>query len=308
MLSMRTGPLGDGTVSRPICSRVAPLVLEHADLDRVLLLPFLVERDLVVAGHRQPQRVADGRHPHAEIGGAPAIDGDVNLRVRDAQAHLRLGEARQLLRRLERLHRVVGQLLRGRARGCSPRSAKPPWPSPLPSALRDGDARAVRRDTSASRCRISAIICSWVRLRSSSGSACTLKWMCVARRRRRRRPRRCRRVDDRLDLGDALDALQLLQHAERELLGALERRAFGRVHVDGPLAHVLVRHEVAADHPVQRERHQERRPPRCAMMTPGVIERPVHLPRVPAVEPVEEAALLGLVIGDARRTASGSAS
>ena len=73
---------------------VAPLILEHADLDRVLLLPFLVERDPIVAGHRQPQRVADGRHPDAEVGGAPAIDRDVNLRVRDAQAQLRLGEAR----------------------------------------------------------------------------------------------------------------------------------------------------------------------------------------------------------------------
>ena len=91
--------------------RVAPLILEDADLDRVLLLPFLVERDPVVAGHGQPQRVADRRHPHAEIGGAPAIDRDVNLRVRDAQAHLRIGEARQSLRRLERLQRVVGQLL-----------------------------------------------------------------------------------------------------------------------------------------------------------------------------------------------------
>ena len=96
MLSMRTGPFGRRHRQPADLLRVAPLVLEHPDLDRVLLLPFLVERNLVVAGHRQPQRVADRRHPHAEIGGAPAIDGDVNLRVRHAQAHLRLGEARQL--------------------------------------------------------------------------------------------------------------------------------------------------------------------------------------------------------------------
>ena len=100
MLSIRTGPFGDGTVSRPIFLRVAPLVFEHADLDRILLLPFLVERNPVVAGHGQTQRVADGRHPHAEIGGAAAVHRDVNFRVRDAQTQLRLGEARQPLRGL----------------------------------------------------------------------------------------------------------------------------------------------------------------------------------------------------------------
>ena len=81
MLSIRTGPFADGTVRRPISLDVAALVLEHADLDRVLLLPFLEEGDLIVARHRQPQRVADRRHPHAEVGGALAIDGDVDLRV-----------------------------------------------------------------------------------------------------------------------------------------------------------------------------------------------------------------------------------
>ena len=90
MLSMRTGPVADGTVSRPISSMSPPLVLEHADLDRVLLLPFLVERDLIVAGDGQPQRVADRRHPHAEIGGALAVDGDVDLGIRDVELDLRL--------------------------------------------------------------------------------------------------------------------------------------------------------------------------------------------------------------------------
>ena len=41
MLSMRTGPVAAGTVSRPISVDVAPLVLEHADLDRILLGPSL---------------------------------------------------------------------------------------------------------------------------------------------------------------------------------------------------------------------------------------------------------------------------
>ena len=38
MLSMRTGPFADGTVSRPISSMSRALILEHPDLDRVLLL------------------------------------------------------------------------------------------------------------------------------------------------------------------------------------------------------------------------------------------------------------------------------
>ena len=115
MLSMRTGPFGDGTVSRPISLDVAPLVLEDADLDRILLLAFLVERDLVVARHRQPQGVADRRHPHAEVGGALAIDGDVHFGIRQVQADLRLGQARQLLRGRERPQRVVRDLVQIRA-------------------------------------------------------------------------------------------------------------------------------------------------------------------------------------------------
>ena len=43
MLSMRTGPFADGTVSRPISAMSRALVLEHADLHRILLRPFLVE-------------------------------------------------------------------------------------------------------------------------------------------------------------------------------------------------------------------------------------------------------------------------
>ena len=43
-----------------------------------------------------------------EVGGTPAIDGDVNLGIRHAEANLRLGDARHLLPRGQGLHRVVG--------------------------------------------------------------------------------------------------------------------------------------------------------------------------------------------------------
>ena len=116
---------------------VAPLVLEHAHLDGILLGPFLVERNLVVAGHRQAQRVADGRHPHAEIGGALPIDGDVNLGVRDVQRDLDVGEARQLLRR----EQAPASSTPRSGSSPGPRMlaaiANPPVPSPLPSAFRD---------------------------------------------------------------------------------------------------------------------------------------------------------------------------
>ena len=69
MLSMRTGwPVVEGTVSLPTDVDVAALALEHADLDRVLLAGFAIRRDLVVAGDHQPERVADRRHAHAEVG------------------------------------------------------------------------------------------------------------------------------------------------------------------------------------------------------------------------------------------------
>ena len=111
MLSIRTWPVADGTVSRPISAMSRRWFSSTRILTGILLGPFLVERDLVVAGHREPQRVADGRHPHAEIGGALAIDGDVDFRVRDVQRDLGVGEARQLLRREQRLLRVVGDLV-----------------------------------------------------------------------------------------------------------------------------------------------------------------------------------------------------
>ena len=116
-----------------------------------------------------------------------------------------------------------------------------------------------------------------------------------------------RHADRRLDLRDPFDALQLLEQLERDLARALERRAFGRVDVDRPLAHVLVRHELAADHAVERER-QQRRDDRDADDDPGMIERPVDAPRVPPVQPVEEAALLASSDRPPRPRASGTAS
>ena len=111
MLSMRTGPAADGTVSRPISSMSRRCSSQHAHLDRILLGPFLVERNLIVARDRQPQRVAHRRHPDAEIGGAPAIDRDMHFGIRQAEVDLHLSEARHLLRLCERARRVFGDLL-----------------------------------------------------------------------------------------------------------------------------------------------------------------------------------------------------
>ena len=98
MLSMRTGrPVSDDTVSLPIVVDVAALALEHADLHRVLLAGFAVRRDLVVAGHHQPQRVADRRHAHAEVGGARAVDRDLHFGAGIAVVGLRVDQARRRL-------------------------------------------------------------------------------------------------------------------------------------------------------------------------------------------------------------------
>ena len=150
---------------------VAPLVLEHADLDRVLLLAFLVERDLVVAGHREPQRVADGRHPHAEVGGALAVDRDVDFRVRDVERDLRPRSGSAASAPPRAPASSTRRSVAGRARGCSRRSRSRRCPSPLPSALRERDATAGSSGCAASRRRISVMICACVFLRSSSGSA-----------------------------------------------------------------------------------------------------------------------------------------
>ena len=62
----------------------------------------------------------------------------------------------------------------------------------------------------------------------------------------------------------------------------------------------FVRRELAADHLVERERHEERGH-RDRDDDAGVIQRPVDLALVPGVEPVEEAFFLALVVGDGVR-------
>ena len=136
MLSMRTGPVADGTVSRPISLDVAALALEDPDLDGILLLPFLVERDLVVSRDRQPQHVADRRHPHAKVGGALAVDRDVDLRIRDIEADLDLGQAGQLLPAASARFEYSAICFRSGPRMLA-EIANPPVPSPLPSAFRE---------------------------------------------------------------------------------------------------------------------------------------------------------------------------
>ena len=58
----------------------------------------------------------------------------------------------------------------------------------------------------------------------------------------------------RLDLRNPFDVAQFFHQLERHLRSAFERRPFGRVEMDGPLTHVLVRHELPADHSVERQR------------------------------------------------------
>ena len=126
MLSIRTGPFADGTVSRPISSMSRRWFSSTRILTGYCSCPFLVEGDLIVPGDRQPQRVADRRHPHAEIGGALPIDGDVHLGVRDVQADLRLGQARQPLAPPRAPASSTRRSARDRARGCWPRSGSRP--------------------------------------------------------------------------------------------------------------------------------------------------------------------------------------
>ena len=114
----------------------------------------------------------------------------------------------------------------------------------------------------ASRLRISAIICAWVSLRSSSGSA----WHEEVDV-RDEPPPPLTPIDGSICATPSMP-LHLLQQLERHLAGALERRALRRVDVDRPLAHVLVRHELAADHPVQRERQQRTSTTDTPMITP----------------------------------------
>src|SRR5260370_25411681 len=51
--------------------RVAPLILEDADLDGILLLPFLIKRYAIITSHPQAKYLADGCHPRADLRNAP---------------------------------------------------------------------------------------------------------------------------------------------------------------------------------------------------------------------------------------------
>src|SRR4030095_5199988 len=77
--------------------RVAALVRAYADLHRVLLRAVPEGRDLVLTGHHQPERAADGRHANAKVGGARAIDSHSDLRVAVVHGDLRVGTPRRLL-------------------------------------------------------------------------------------------------------------------------------------------------------------------------------------------------------------------
>ena len=193
-------------------------LFEHADLHRVLLLPFLVERNLIVAGHRQAQRVADGRHPHAEIGGALAIDGDVHLRIRHAEADLDLGEARAASAPPRARSSSIRRSGRDPARECSPRSrSRPPFAAAERVARRDARPVAgMRRQPAAHfghhlRLRILA------RARSAApdrGSGCASASPSLPKRRSTARsapPLRCRSFLEQLerDLGESLRAMCL---------------------------------------------------------------------------------------------------
>ena len=166
--------------------------------------------------------------------------------------------------------------------------ANPPVPSPLPSALREvmrGDSRVGSEPAPHLRDDL------------------RLRLLALVERQRltqevdvRRRAGYTRDPDGRLDLRDPFNAAQFLYQLKRDVRRAVERRALGRVEVNRPFPHVLVRHELAADHPVQREGEQ-RRHDRDRNDGGRVVERPVHLPRVPPVEPVKEAVLLRLLIG-----------
>ena len=72
---------------------VAALALQHANGDRVLLAGLAIRRDLVVAGHHQPERAADRRHAHAQVGRARPIHGHLHLGAGIAVVRLRVDQA-----------------------------------------------------------------------------------------------------------------------------------------------------------------------------------------------------------------------
>ncbi len=131
--------------------RVAPLVLEHPHLDRVAApaLPCRIrDPSSPATASRSVLPTVDMRTPRSAA--RLPIDGDVNLGIRHAQAQLRLGQARCVLRRRRAPSSSTRPAARDRDRGCSPKWRSRP-------GLRRCPARCATRcsagwpDTSASR-------------------------------------------------------------------------------------------------------------------------------------------------------------
>ena len=148
MLSIRTGwpdRRGDGELAHHV--DVAALALQHANRDRVLLAGFAIRRDLVVAGHHQPERVADRRHAHAQVGRARPIHGHLHLGAGIAVIGLRVDEARGLLGLLDDPLRVVVE----RAEiGAEQRRLEPEVAAAaerIPAHDAGGERRMARQDT-----------------------------------------------------------------------------------------------------------------------------------------------------------------
>ena len=111
-------------------------------------------------------------------------------------------------------------------------------------------------------------------------------------------------------VGDSRDAFlppDFVDHLLRDRRRALERGALRRVDVGGELAHVLARDERAADHAVQRDGRGRARPPVMPRMVIGWASAHSSDARSTPVDPVEEAAVLGLAGRARRRPASGTA-
>ena len=166
MLSIRTGwpdRRSDGELADHV--DVAALALQHADRDRVLFAGFAIRRDLVVAGHHQPERVADRRHAHTQVGRARPIHGHLHLGAGIAVVGFRVDEARGLLGLLDNLLRVPCRACRDRGR------AAPPGARSCRRRRADSGPRCLRRSAGwrASTRRTCVMICACVTFRSFEG-------------------------------------------------------------------------------------------------------------------------------------------
>ena len=155
----------------------------------------------------------------------------------------------------------------------------------------------------ASRWRISVIICPCVFLRSSMGLAWQRKWICVEEEADKPETP----IDGSMS-ADALDALQLFQQLESAISpcpratfppGASACIVHSPMSSFGTNSRPTMRLSGIAASAVSTE---------ITIIAVGVIERPVDAPRIPLVEPVEEAALPSSSCRSRHRRASRSAS